>query len=459
VSAAPGRALERLGDWTARLNWASLPAEQQALVPLRVLDTLGLVLAGSTTDAAHIVTSWALAQGGREVASLVGGEAKVPAGSAALVHGTIAHCRDFDDTFTDSVVHPGSVVIPVALAAGEATQAAREAIGAGIVAGYEIAARVGAAAGRRFHARGVHPTGVVGPIAAAATASRVLGLQGETTAWAMGLACSMAGGLTAFISDGAWSKWLHAGWAAHGGLLAAELAARGFRGPLGALDGANGLYHAFLFGEAPETSAWLADLGDGWRGAAAQFKYYPCAHVIQPYLDGAIEIAAARSVSADEVSAVRCRIAPWAAPIVCRPAEKKIAPASELEAIASLPYMLAYAIAENQVTLDALAASARARADLRLLAQRISCEEDSSLGSGFDSFLEIEFRDGSREARSNRSAPPDADKIVRKFVANASPILGSELAARAAAELLDRRLPELDAARRILSARRIQAEH
>ena len=56
----------------------------------------------------------------------------------------------------------------------------------------------------------------------------------------------MSGGLLAFLADGGWSKWLHTGWSAHGGIVAAELASQSFRGPHRALDHQYGLYGAFL---------------------------------------------------------------------------------------------------------------------------------------------------------------------------------------------------------------------
>src|SRR5205814_924820 len=133
--------------------------------------------------------------------------------------------------------------------------------------------------------RGFHATGVVGPLAAAVTAAKLYRLNARATAEAMGLAGSMAGGLMEFLADGSWSKWLHTGWAAHGGIVAAQFAGAGFHGPLSVLEGRAGLYNAFLGPGTADLQNVAADLGAAWRGGAAQFKYYPCAHVIQPYID------------------------------------------------------------------------------------------------------------------------------------------------------------------------------
>ncbi|MDE0703593.1 MAG: MmgE/PrpD family protein [Rhodospirillaceae bacterium] len=420
----PDRAAARiLADWTADLQWADVPAAQHSLIGLRVLDTLGLVLAGASTDAAAAARAVAGRQGRSGEAGILPEGGRAAAAWAAFVHGVTAHCRDFDDTFQDSVVHPGSVVVPAALAVGEANGATDTDIAAAMVAGYEVAARLGSVAGRRFHARGLHATGIVGPFAAAATAGRLMALDGAAIANAFGLAGSMAGGLMAFVTDGSWSKWLHAGWAAHGGIVAAQMAAQGFRGPAGVLDGRHNLYAALLAGEEI-SPAGMADtltggLGMAWRGAEAHFKYYPCAHVIQPYLDAAIDLRRENGLEAGDIAGGVCRIAPWAAQIVCEPRAAKLRPDSEMAAIASLPYLLAVALANGAATLDALDAASRQDPAILDLAARLTHAEDPALGRGFDGVLILDSADGRRFERPASSAPPDAGKVLAKFRANA----------------------------------------
>ena len=433
---APGRPAARaLADWTAGLRWADVPAAQHRLIGLRVLDTLGLILAGSSTDAAAAVRHIAGRQGISGEAGILPEGGRAAAAWAAFVHGVTAHCRDFDDTFQDSVVHPGSVVVPTALAAGESCGANDTDIAAAIVAGYEVAARLGSVAGRRFHVRGLHATGVVGPFAAAAAAGRLMGLDGAAIANAFGLAGSMAGGLMAFVADGSWSKWLHAGWAAHGGIVAAQMAAQGFRGPAGVLDGRHNLYAALLAGEdiAPAdpaeigTETLTGGLGADWRGAEAHFKYYPCAHVIQPYLDAAIDLRREHGLGAGDIAGGVCRIAPWAAQIVCEPRADKLRPDNEMAAIASLPYLLAVALTDGAATLDALDAASRNDPAILDLARRLTHKDDPALGQGFDGVLILDLGDGSRLERPVSSAPPDPDKVLGKFRANAGRAADAEL--------------------------------
>ncbi len=414
----------KFADWSANLQWADIPRDVKKQVSLRVLDTTGLVLVGYSTRAGQIISSFEHEVNGVGASTVVGGsDVKTPPSHAALVHGTAAHCRDFDDTFQDSVVHPGSVVIPAAMALAEAQNASAEIFGTAIVAGYEAAARIGAVAGRKFHARGLHATGVVGPIAAAVTASRILGLDGQRTSWAMGLAASMSGGLMAFTMDGGWSKWLHAGWAAKGGIVAAQLAAKGFVGPENVLDGGSDLYSALLHGETIDRSVLADDLGQTWHGAKAQFKYYPCAHVIHPYIDGVIGLVKKHDIASSNIARIECAIAPWAAAIVAEPREGKLRFDTELEAIASLPYQLAVAAIDRTVGLSSLSAEYRSRHDVKAMASKIFHRNDESLGRSFDGRVTIECTSGARFETEVQLPQTDTARVLDKYVQNVGPLL------------------------------------
>jgi 2-methylcitrate dehydratase PrpD len=422
----------QLAEWCASLSWDRIPDEVRSSLTLRLLDTTGLILVGAQTEAVGAALDFVGAHAGHGESTVCGHPRRVPASSAALVHGIAAHCRDYDDTFMDSVVHPGSVVIPTALALSEATDATDEEFATAIVAGYEMAARIGAVAGRRLHARNLHPTGIVGPIAAAATAARLLDLSARQTSWAMGLAASMSGGLRAFAVDGGWSKWLHAGWAAHGGITAAQMAAQGFRGPEHVLDGGYDLYSALLHGEMVDRTGLTADLGSVWHGGGAQFKYYPCAHVIQPYIDAYLSIAEEFDLQSADIAEIDCAIAPWAAAIVCEPRADKLCPDTELAAIGSLPYQIAVAALDRRVGLKSLEPAMRDRNEVRDLATRVVHRLDETLGQDFDGEICVRTADGARHVRKAVAGAADPDKVRRKFIDNVEPILGAERAAAAA---------------------------
>jgi 2-methylcitrate dehydratase PrpD len=409
-------ALEQLGEWIGGLTPNRIPPSQHRLARLRLIDTFGLIAAAADHDAGRSLRAWAAANPGAGATVVVTGQQASPA-VAALVHGSLAHARDFDDTFTDSVIHPGSTVIAAVLAAAEPADAPIEQVSAAIVVGYEIAARLGAVAGRGFHARGFHATGVVGPIAAAAAAGYVTQLDPKQLADAMGLATSISGGLLAFLGDGGWSKWLHTGWSAHGGLIAAQLARTGFHGPRQGLDHRYGLYGAFLGTANADLAPLTTGLGETWLGATAQPKLYPCAHVIAPYIDAAL-LLRQQLATAEQMASIRCVLAPWAMPIVGEPREIKIAPRNDLEAIASLPFMVAAALIDGRVGLVTLKPESIERQDIRALAARIECEADAALGAGFDGRMEVVCDDGARRPCAVALTPPSEARVIAKFRAN-----------------------------------------
>jgi 2-methylcitrate dehydratase PrpD len=413
--------LESVAAWASNLRPADIPAEQHRLVRLRLLDTFGLISAACVEPVGRSTLQWAKPYAGAGTATIVVGGTLAPPAIAALVHGTLAHARDFDDTFPESVIHPGSIVVPAAVSLAEQTDASFPELSTAIVLGYEVAARLGKVAGRGFHARGFHATGVAGPIAAAATAARLLKLDSEATADALGLATSMSSGLLAFLADGAWSKWLHAGWSAHAGIIAAELAKISFRGPRHGFHHPAGLFGAFLGHDKPRDLSLLTDgLGAVWLGAGAQPKYYPCAHVIQPFIDAGLALRSKGHARIEQIRSIRCTVAPWAFPIVCAPREAKLMPRTDLEAIASLPFMLAAALCDGTVDLDTLRPAALRRDDVQRLAARIECEVDDALGAGFDGAITVARTDGEVIERCVGLAPADADRIRRKFRANAA---------------------------------------
>lgn len=407
-----GGLAEALAAWHASLAWDAVPARQRELVTLRLLDTLGLIARGARSDASRIASAYAQRVAATGGATLVGAPAPVPAAFAGFVHGVAAHCLDFDDTFPDSVVHPGSAVVPTAIAAGEEARASGAEIATAIAGGYEIAARLAGVGVKRFHERGFHPTAVFAPLVAAFVAAKILRLDPKTTASAAGLAASMSGGLLAFLGDGSWSKWLHLGWGNFGGITAALLARDGFRGPHGALDDRHNLFETFV-GVRPDRAEVEAGLGQVWRNETAIFKVYPCAHVIAPYIDLALAVRE-RLPDASAVTRITCVVAPWAVPIVCEPVREKTHPVTTMGAIASLPYNVASALLDGKVDLETIEERNLARADVSALAMKTGYRVDPNLRD-FQARLEVETKGGAAIAQDADAATPRAQRLRAKF--------------------------------------------
>jgi 2-methylcitrate dehydratase PrpD len=395
----------------------------QDWLAIRVADTVGLIGGALESQPAAAVLDVARSTAG--AAPLLFTDATVMPSYAALSHGTLAHIYDYDDTYPESVVHPSSVVLPAALAAGHAADG--ETVAVAMLAGYEFLARAGAAAGRRLHARGFQATGVLGPLGAALVASLSTGVDERSTVWAMGLSGSMSGSLLEFLSDGTWSKRMHPGWAAHAGINAVELARRGFTGPATILEGDNGLFRAFTEVLPENLDSHFDDLGDRWACLSLQTKLFPCAHVIHPYLEVLLDWIAAPGNDAADIASITCRVAPWAVPIVAEPLARKRSPATEYEARTSLPFALALAVVDGVIAASSFADAALTDAAVLDAAARVSYVEDPTLERDFPAKLLIQTTVGGSVELSSRAAQTadDASRIREKFEANLRDVGGA----------------------------------
>ncbi len=339
---APTRSL---ADWIASLRHADLPPRTREVVRLAILDTVGCGVYGYKTPWAKTLLEWARA-GGSAAEATVWGEAapSLRVADAALANGTSAHAFELDD-YHNSKLHAGAVVIPAALAMAEKLDANGEALVTAIAAGYETMIRSSLALNpSAARLRGWHITGIIGPFGAAAACASLMKLNGEQTAWALGLAGTQGAGTWAFNADGTMSKRLHAGKAAHSGVLAAELAARGFTGPTQIYEFHDGGVLK-AYSDTSDPAPLTAELGSRWHLDANAVKPYSCCGSTHSYIDAAL--------------AVRRKLgAPWDAKRPVRVGLSKVvdvqcgfayAPGTELNAQMSLRYAVAVALMDGQM--------------------------------------------------------------------------------------------------------------
>jgi 2-methylcitrate dehydratase PrpD len=421
---------ESLAAFAADLSPATLPAEVADQAGRLLLDTVGVTLAAVPEDFAASVHTVARGLGGPPEATLWGGDARVGAAAAVLANGTLAHGLDYDDTLEEAIVHTGCCCATAALAVGEARHAPGAAVLAAVAAGVEVMAAVGQACPGAFHRRGFHPTALCGSFGAAAAAGRLLGLRPAALATAFGLCGSQASGIIEYLADGSWSKRLHAGWAAHAGLIAVSLAQAGFTGPRTVFEGTHGFYRAFG-GEAPEPGrlAQLAKgLGHDWALLRLMFKAYPCGSINQPYMDCAARIRATPGFDPRAVREVVCRTAEGPVHRLWEPLADKRRPATPYGAKFSLPYCIALVLAEGAAGVEGFS-EARIR-DPRLLdlAAKVGYVVDATLPypRRFTGHVRVTLADG-RVLEETQDAPrggpemPLSRAALRaKFQANAA---------------------------------------
>jgi 2-methylcitrate dehydratase PrpD len=267
-------------EYLHALSAARLAPALLANARIALLDNLGCGLFGATREWGRMITDLVREERSQGRATLYGSEVSVAPARAALANGTCTHGFELDDIILGALSHPGATVVPAALAAAEATQASGTELLRGIVAGYEVMARVGAALGHDHNNRGFHTTGIAGPVASTVAAGLIMNLSVDTLLSAVGTACSSAAGIKAFTQGtGGMVKRMHAGRAAEAGVLACDLARRGFSGPRAAVDGRFGLLEV-IGGEHTYPERLDADLGTDFAIARVWIKAYACCGLI-----------------------------------------------------------------------------------------------------------------------------------------------------------------------------------
>ncbi|WP_414842452.1 MmgE/PrpD family protein, partial [Hydrogenophaga sp. Root209] len=223
----------------ADLCYTDLPEDVRLRVRQCLLDWIGVTLAGACEPLVHMLAEEAREQGGYAQATVVGHAMTTSSRQAALINGSASHALDYDDVNMACTGHPSVVLIPALLALAESRGASGRDFMTAFAAGYETMCQLGLVCGDAQYSNGFHTTATLGTLGAAAACARLLQLDADDTATALGIASTMAAGLKSMF--GTMCKPLHAGRASADGLQAAQLAARGFTSRADAIECPQGL--------------------------------------------------------------------------------------------------------------------------------------------------------------------------------------------------------------------------
>jgi len=415
-----------IARFVSELELADVPAAVVTKAKLVFLDTLGIALASSTMDFGAMVTKVAQKLGGASASLVIGSASKVAAANAVIANGTLAHGLDYDDTLEEAIVHTGSCAWMTALAVGEEAGASGAAVLEAAIAGTEVLCKIGLVAPGKFHARGFHPTAICSTFGAAAAAGKLYGLTLEQWVDALGLCGSQSSGIIEYLADGTWTKRMHPGWSAHGGVIACLLAQEGFRGPAKVFEGTHGFFSAFG-GKNEYRFEKILELGKEWEIPRLTFKSYPCGSISHPYMDCAQRIKQKYSPAPDEIREVVCRTAEGPVHRLWEPLADKQKPISSYGAKFSLPYSIAVMLIRGRAGLDEFDDQTIHDADILKLAARVRYELDPTVDypRHFSGHVKVFMKDGTLldenqpHPRGGFEDPLPPAEIEEKFRANA----------------------------------------
>ena len=419
---------ETLAARTLALKASGLPAGVRSTCEDLLLDVGGLCVAARRNDYVVSIRK-SVDRGGRCTA--LGHSGHYRPEDAALLNGTAAHGEDFDDTFEGGPVHSGAVVVPAVLAACERFgRGGRDAL-LGIAVGVEALCRLSLVAPKKMHKAGFHPTAVLGVFGSTLGVAKSIGLNRAQTVNALGIAGSMAGGIIEYLAEGAWTKRLHAGWAAQSGIRAARLAQQGFTGPRTVFEGTHGLFFAFAHDLNCQYEKLTTGFGKSWVMTGLTFKPYATGTMNQPYIDCALRLAQrGRSLNfgAGDVAAVDCDTAEGYVHRLWEPLALKQRPPNDYAAKFSTPFNIAVAFVTGGAGFEAF--SPRTVRDRRVLALaakvRYRIDPDNPYPARYTGHVRMTLKDGrvfeerQPHIRGGAQEPLTRAEIEQKFRGNAA---------------------------------------
>ena len=390
------------------------------------LDMLGVALASSTMDFGVMVSRVAARLGGEKNSVVIGSPHRVAAANAVIANGTLAHGLDYDDTLEEAIVHTGACAWTTAMAVGEEARASGKAVLEAAIGGTEVLCKVGLVAPGKFHARGFHPTAICSTFGAAAAAGKLYGLDLNQWVDALGLCGSQSSGIIEYLADGTWTKRMHPGWSAHGGIIACLLGQQGFRGPAKVFEGTHGFFTAFG-GNNDYRYEKVSELGREWETPKLAFKSYPCGSISHPYMDCALRIRNKFSPAPDEIAEVICRTAEGPVHRLWEPLADKQRPVSSYGAKFSLPYSIAVMLMRGRAGLEEFTDEAIRDPAVLRLAAKVRYELDPAIDypRHFSGHVKVTLVDGGvleenqPHPRGGSEDPLPPEEIEEKFRANA----------------------------------------
>jgi len=413
---------EKLADFIVGLEYSKIPPQVKERAKMRVLDFLGVALAGSRIPSSRIMTGVVKELGGTEESTLVGEKERVSCTHAALANGTMAHASDYDDDHRSSTMHPGSVVVSAALALAERERCEGSRLIEAVVAGYEVACRVGEAFCGTQYLEGFHPTGTCGVFGSAAAAAKILNLSSQEIVWAFGIAGTQASGIEEWKADGSWTKRMHPGKAAQSGILAALLARRGYTGPATVFEGKYGFLNAFSFERTYDAGKIMKGLGEVFMGHETAFKPYPCCRFLHQVIDGVLDIVRQNMVRPSDIEEVRVRTFKVGIDTLMKPEERRYRPRTNVDAQFSIPFVVGAAIVRQRVSLAEFTDESIRDSEILEVASKVKGEEDPEYTKGyperFPTSIEMRMKNG--RMLSSYVDIPSGDPMKKEYIEDPS---------------------------------------
>jgi 2-methylcitrate dehydratase len=336
----------RMARWAAALEYEHLSQDAVYQAKRFLLDSVGCALGGYQQHDVKIALAVLDEIAGKGPATVIGSGKRMDAVSASLANALMIRCMDYNDIYWKQDPSHPSDIFPAALAACERAKSGGKELIVGLVLGHEFEMRFCEAAFPGIRERGWHHatlTAFVSPI----VAGRMLRLDWEQIQHAIGISASRHATLGA-VTAGRLTMMKNTvdPMATQSGMLAALMAERGYTGPEHVVDGKEGLTHCF--GPEWKLNLLTDELGESWRITQCGMKAFPTEALTHTPISAVLDIVKSNDLKPDQVAKVQIRSLARAADILSDPS--KYDPRTKETADHSLPFVIAAAIADRQVT-------------------------------------------------------------------------------------------------------------
>jgi 2-methylcitrate dehydratase PrpD len=414
------RVTEILADFVVSTQPSAIPSNVRHAGMSGILNSIGCMLGGCTDEAMAIAVRTLSPFFGPAQAHVVGRAEQPDLLNAAFLNGLTSNVLEYDDTHFPTVIHPAAAVVPAALAMAERQGASGAAVLHSVTLGIEVSCRLGNSVIPDHYRRGWHITATCGIFGAAAAAGKLLGLDRQHMAWALGHAATQSAGLVESI--GSMSKSIGVGNAARNGLAAALFAEHGFTAAPRAIEGQYGFAHAAS--QTVDFDAISRGLGKAWEVLANCHKPYPCGVVLFPVLDACLDLYQRHHPEPDHIERITVRGHPLLRERTDRPA-----PENGRTAKVSLQHSAAAAFVQGAAGLAQYQDACVADPAVRALSARVAVEEDETMPVEA-AIVTMQLRDGQtwrEEVKGGRGTPArpmtdaELDAKVRELAAFGAP--------------------------------------
>lgn len=352
-----------LGEFISTTRYDSLPPKAVQIAKNAIIDTVGVIVAGCNEPPVRILRKTLGAQGDIDEATLFFGRERTSGPHAAWLNGAAGHVLDYDDF---SRGHPSVVIVPAIFAEGEALNVSGADIVNAYIVGYEVWMDLVMRERGSYQTKGLHPTSLIAPLAAAAACANLHRLDSDQAASALGLAAHQASGIT--IGHGTMAKSFQVGKAAYTGAFSARLAANGMTTAPHALDHHQGFLRAVSpTGDVDITTA--PHLVEHWRiiQHGLNLKCYPVCYRVHRVVDATLGLAHAHTVDPGDIEKVEVLLGKIDAMILANHE-----PMTGLAAKFSAEFAVAACLLAKQVTLAEVTDQFVRRPEVQQLMRRVT---------------------------------------------------------------------------------------